>query len=195
MTDWDQCYREGNMPWNRGEPSPVLVQYLARNPLKGRVFVPGCGLGHDVALLARQGAEPQGLDISPLAVQKAKEAHPELPEGTIVLGDLYDLPSEYIGTFDAAIEHTCLSAMPPELRPQYRDAMASVVKPGGLIVGVWYINPDLDPGETGPPYPLPVEVLDAMFAQDFEVIENYVPEVGYEGRVGRELLRVLRKRF
>lgn len=194
MTDWDQCYREGNTPWNKDRPSPALAQYLERQPLYGRTFVPGCGLGHDVALLAKQGAQPVGLDLSPLAVEKARAAHPELPLETFVLGDLYALPAEYIGTFDAMVEHTCLSAMPPELRPSYRDAVASVLKPGGLIVGVFYINPDLDPGETGPPYPLPVAELDAMFAEGFEVIEDYVPDVGYDGRVGRELLRVLRKR-
>lgn len=193
MTDWNQCYQEGNTPWNRNEPSPVLVEYLSRKPLAGRVFVPGCGLGHDVAFLARQGAQPLGLDISPLAVEKAHAAHPELPPGTIVLGDLYQLPAEYLGAFDAALEHTCLSAMPPHLRPMYAAAMASVIKPGGLLVGVWYINPDLDPGETGPPYPLPVAELDAMFAEGFTVVDDYVPTVGYDGRVGRELLRVLRK--
>ena len=195
MTDWDQCYREGNMPWNRGEPSPPLAQYLSRNPLEGRVLVPGCGLGHDVALLARQGARPVGFDISPLALEKARAAHPGLPPETFVLGDLYALPHEFIGAFDAVVEHTCLSAMPPEWRPKYRDAVASVLKPGGLIVGVWYINPDLAPGETGPPYPLPVAELDALFAEGFDVVENYVPDVGYQGRVGRELLRVLRKRL
>ncbi len=193
MTDWDQCYREGNTPWNRGLPSPALAEYLARQPLNGRVFVPGCGLGHDVALLAKQGAQPTGFDISPLAHEKARATHPDLPPETFVLGDLYALPEAFLEAFDAMVEHTCLSAMPPEWRPRYRDAVASVLKPGGLIVGVWYINPDLDPGETGPPYPLPLSELDALFADGFEVVEDYVPEVGYEGRVGRERLRVLRK--
>ncbi len=192
-TDWDQCYREGNTPWNRGGPSPVLVRYLERHPLRGKVLVPGCGLGHDVALLAAQGAKVRGLDISPLAVEKARAAQPQLPAETFVLGDLYALPGDFIGAFDAVVEHTCLSAMPPEMRPAYRDAYASLLKPGGLIVGVWFINPDLDPGETGPPFPLPVAELDAMFAEGFEIVEDYVPEVGYEGRVGRERLRVLRK--
>lgn len=194
MTDWNQCYTEGNTPWNKGQPSPVLAQYLERHPLQGRVFLPGCGLAHDVAMVARQGASPVGLDISPLAVEKAKAAHPELPAESVILGDLFALPEDFRGAFDAVVEHTCLCALPPEWRPKYRDAVTSVLKPGGLLVGVWFINPDLDPGETGPPHPLPVPDLDALFADAFEVVEDYVPEVGFEGRVGRERLRVLRKR-
>jgi hypothetical protein len=84
--------------------------------------------------------------------------------------------------------------MPPDLRPAYEAAVRSALKPGGLIIGVWFINPDVDPGHEGPPYPLPVSVLDALFADGFETVADYVPEVAFEGREGRERLRVLRKR-
>jgi hypothetical protein len=112
-----------------------------------------------------------------------------------VEGDLFDLAPDLRGEFDVVIEHTCLSGMPPALRPQYAAGVRAALKPGGLgqITGVWYINPDLDPGESGPPFPLPVEELDALFAGDFEIIADYVPENSFAGRLGRERVRVLRR--
>ena len=194
MTDWDQCYRTGDTPWNRGEPSPPLVQYLREHPLQGRVLVPGCGVGHDVAFIARQGnVEVTGLDISPLALEKAAQTYPGLPDTIWRLANLFDLPPDCIGAFDAVVEHTCLSAMPPALRPQYGAAIRAALKPGGLIVGVWYINPELDPGYEGPPYPLPLGELDALFADGFEIVADYVPDIAFEGREGRERLRALRR--
>jgi SAM-dependent methyltransferase len=58
-----------------------------------------------------------------------------------VLADLF----EHRGEFDAIIEHTCLCALPPEWRERYRDAVARLLKPGGLLIGTWFVNPEMDP--------------------------------------------------
>ena len=44
-TDWEQLYQTGDMRWDKGEPSPGLVDFLATSaPLPpARVLVPGCG--------------------------------------------------------------------------------------------------------------------------------------------------------
>ena len=192
--DWDRCYREGNIHWNRGEASPPLVQYLREHPLSGRVLVPGCGLGHDAAHIADAGADVVALDIAPTALEMARQHYPHLDDACWFLGDLFDLPQEWRGRFDYVVEHTCLSGLHPSMRPQYREALTSVLKPGGMIVGVWFINPDLDPEETGPPFGIPVEELDSLFAGDFDVVADYVPDLAFPGREGRERLRVLKKR-
>jgi SAM-dependent methyltransferase len=194
LTHWNQCYAEANTPWDKGQPSPPLVQALQKHAPQGRVLLPGCGAGHDAAYVASLGCEVLAVDIAPLAIERAKAAHPELPDSTWLLGDLFELPKTQAGSFDAIVEHTCLCAMPPSLRTAYRDAVLALLKPGGLLIGVWFINPDLDPGETGPPFPLPVEELDALFKDGFEIIDDYVPEVAFEGRLGRERVRVLRRR-
>ncbi|MGZ8899312.1 MAG: methyltransferase domain-containing protein, partial [Limisphaerales bacterium] len=64
---------------------------------------------------------------------------------------------------------------------------------GGLLVGVWYINPCLEPGYEGPPFPFSVAELTGLFAEGYEVVEDYVPAVAFAGREGRERVRVLRK--
>jgi SAM-dependent methyltransferase len=193
MTDWNQCYAESLTPWDKGQPSPPLVQYLTERPLKGRVLQPGCGVGHDVAWLDAQGLQVTGLDLSPLAIERAQKAHPEVPENAWLPGDLFDLPQTHAGAFDAVVEHTCLCAMPPALRTRYRDAVHALLKPGGLLVGVWFINPDMDPGEEGPPFGIALVEMDALFDEGFNVEEDYTPDVAFDGRLGRERIRVLRK--
>ena len=189
---WEQRYREGDVHWDRGTASPSLMQYVSAYPLCGRILVPGCGRGNDVAALARAGLDVTGFDIAPTAVREARERYTDVAD-RFVAGDLFDLQPEFRGAFDVVIEHTCLSGMPPELRQSYRRAVETALKPGGLIVGVWFINPNLNPGEFGPPYPLSVEDLDRLFADGFEIIDDYVPDVAFEGREGRERVRVLRR--
>ena len=61
-TDWEAQYEKGETPWEKGAPSPGLVDFLATEPVCGRVLVPGCGFGHDVRALAATAQEVVGLD-------------------------------------------------------------------------------------------------------------------------------------
>ena len=189
ITNWDQAYQGNFTPWDKGLPSPPLVEWLSRNSLSGRVLVPGCGVGHDVMHLISLGVDAIGLDIAPTAIQRAKTSYP-LHAERFVPGDLFELQGE----FDAVVEHTCLCALPPEWRERYRDAVASLLKPGGRLVGVFFINPEMDPGETGPPFGIPKAELKALMAPRFELVESYVPQTAYAGREGREMVGVFRKR-
>ena len=190
--DWDELYRKGETYWDKGEASLPLKNYLERHPQKGRALVPGCGRGHEVALAVENGLDAVGLDIAPTAVAEARAGYPKLAE-RFVLGNLFDPPAEMRGAFDVVLEHTCMSALPPQLRGEYRRGIDLTLKCGGLLIGVWYINPDLDPGEEGPPYPFSVADLTALFAEGYEIVEDYVPEVAFAGREGRERLRVLKR--
>jgi len=86
-----------------------------------------------------------------------------------------------------------MSALPPTLRVDYRRGIDLTLRPGGLLIGVWFINPALDPGELGPPFPFSVADLTALFAEGYELVEDYVPDVAFPGREGRERMRVLRR--
>jgi len=108
-----------------------------------------------------------------------------------VLGDLFELKGE----FDAVVEHTCLCALPPAWRERYREAVAGLLKPGGRLIGVFFINPEMDPGETGPPFGISEAELKALMAPRFQLVESYVPETAYPGREGRERIGVFEKRL
>jgi len=190
--DWDEKYQKGEVFWDKGAPAPVLKQYLEQHPARGRALVPGCGRGHEVALAAEYGLDATGLDIAPTAVAEARALYPHLAE-RFVIGNLFDPPKSMRGAFDVVLEHTCMSALPPAMRGDYRRGIDLTLRPGGLLIGVWYINPDLDPGEEGPPFPFPVADLTALFKDGYEIVDDYVPDVAFAGREGRERMRVLRR--
>ncbi len=190
--NWDDLYRKGEVFWNKGAPSLPMKQYLERHPERGRALVPGCGHGHEVALAAEFGFDATGLDIAPTGVAAARALYPKLAH-RFVVGDLFDPPAALRGAFDVVLEHTCMSGLHPSLRASYRRGIDLTLRPGGLLIGVWFINPDLDPGDEGPPFPFPVPDLTALFADGYEIVHDYVPDVAFESRVGRERMRVLRR--
>lgn len=190
--DWDDHYKRGDVFWDKGAPAPAMKQYLDRNAVRGRALVPGCGRGHEVALAVEHGLDAMGLDIAPTAVTEARALHPQLAE-RFVTGDLFDPPAELRGAFDVVLEHTCMSALPPTLRANYRKGIDLTLRPGGLLIGVWFINPALEPGNEGPPFPFSVASLTALFAEGYDIVDDYVPDIAFPGREGRERVRVLRR--
>lgn len=194
-TDWENCYRDGTTPWEKGAPAPPLVEFLEANEVRGRILVPGCGFGHDVRGLATASPESEiiGLDISASAIAAA-DRYDRVGNERYVLGDLFDLPAELRSSCDHVFEHTCLSGLPPALREAYVAAFHSALKPGGRVLAIFFLTP-WDDGETPqpPPYGVSVAELDAMFADKFELIDEWRPERQHPGREGRELMRLLRK--
>ena len=145
-----------------------------------------------MALAAEHGLDATGLDIAPTGVAEARALYPHLAE-RFVTGDLFDPPEEMRGAYDVVLEHTCMSALPPTLRADYRRGIDLTLRRGGLLIGVWFIDPALDPGEEGPPFPFSVADLTALFTEGYEIVEDYVPDVAFPGREGRERVRVLRR--
>ena len=78
---WENRYLTRDMPWEKGEASPGLVDFLAVNPAlpRGTVCVPGCGTGHDARAFARAGFATFGFDFAPSAVKSAREQSAGLP--------------------------------------------------------------------------------------------------------------------
>ena len=190
--NWDECYQKGETRWDKGAPSPAMRQYLERHAVRGRALVPGCGRGHEVALAAEHGLDATGLDIAPTGIAEARAKYPHLAD-RFMMGNLFDPPEKLRGAFDVVLEHTCMSALPPPLRADYRRFIDLTLRHGGLLIGVWYIDPALDPGTEGPPFPFSVADLTALFAEGYAIVEDYVPDVSFPGREGRERLRVLRR--
>ena len=192
-TDWNGAYAARTTPWDKGEAAPPLTEFLSRNTLEGRVFVPGCGYGHDVRAFARRGIKGVGFDIAPLAIEGAQR-HTPLGDEEYELGDLFALPEHLRGAFDWVFEHTCLSGLPPSRRLEYAAALHVALRPGGHLLAIFFLNPwDEDEIPEPPPYGVTLDELDAMFDGLFETEREWRPTQHYEGRKGRELMRVMRR--
>ena len=192
-TDWEAQYQSGDTPWEKGAPSPGLVDHLAETPLHGRVLVPGCGTGHDARALAAQGAEVLGIDLAPSAVEAARSFPPAGSE-TYEVADLFALPAHMRGSWDFVLEHTCFCAINRSLRPAYVEAVAEALRPGGTLLAIFYLNPGWDNPDQGPPFGVSLEELDSLFLPRFTLEREWLPARAHPGREGAEWMRVLRKR-
>jgi SAM-dependent methyltransferase len=193
--DWENCYQKGETPWDKSAASPELRFLLESGLLRGRVLVPGCGLGHDARAIAVAGegdVEVVGLDLAPSAVLKARGIG--AVEGLCFEeGNLFSLPRDWLGTFDWVWEHTCFCAIDPAERPRYVDAVHAALQPEGRLLATFFMDPGLDPGEQGPPFGATKEELDLLFGRHFVLESDWPPRACFPGREGREWMRQFRR--
>jgi SAM-dependent methyltransferase len=154
------------LPWDRGAPNPLLVEWLANHPLetggKSAVVV-GCGLGNDAELIAARGFDTTAFDIAPSALAQAAQRYPD-SEVHYRQADLLDLPTDWRQRFDLVVECITVQSLPPELHQQAAAAVASLCGVGGLLVVIAAARADDEP-VSGPPWPLTGDEL-AYFAVD-----------------------------
>ncbi len=179
---WEQRYQTNDMSWEKGAPSPGLVDFLTAHPVlkRGTVCVPGCGTGHDVRAFTAAGFEASGFDIAPSAIA--------LAEGkTIIAGltakfQLADfLRDEPPQKFDWLFEHTLFCAIQPRERGAYVRAVLRWLKPGGNYLAVNYF----DCGPDGPPWPTTRAEQLERFSPHFKLLADWTPR-SYPNREGKE---------
>ena len=182
-TDWEAEYQAGDMRWEKGGPSPGLVDFLLAHPnLPGEtVAVPGGGTGHDACAWARAGFRVYGYDIAPSAIrlsnERARNAGLQLQ---FRQGDFLRMEPPF--PFDWLFEHTLFCAIQPDERELYVQAVRNWVKPGGHYLAVNYIIIEDD---DGPPFCTTREEQLRRFSPWFELLEDWVPR-SYPNRTGRE---------
>jgi methyl halide transferase len=183
-TDWEARYQTHDMPWEKGAPSPGLVDFLAAHPLlpRGAVLVPGCGTGHDARSWAAAGFAVTGCDLAPSAIRLSREKTAAAGlSAQFLLGDF--LADAVLGPYDWIFEHTLFCAIDPARRDDYVRAVLRRLKPGGNFLAVHYLIPDTD----GPPFGTTRQELMNRFSLHFELQAEWVPR-SYPNRAGLELM-------
>jgi len=183
-TEWENRYQTGDMPWEKGEASPGLVEFLAAHTelARGVVAVPGCGTGHDARMWAQAGFETWGFDLAPSAIRLSREktAAAGLDAHFVQADFLADAPPK---PFDWLFEHTLFCAIDPSRRDDYVQAMLRWLKPAGQFLAVHYMIRDT----SGPPFGVVQEELMERFSPHFDLLEGWVPR-SYPNRTGLELM-------
>ncbi|KAG6475436.1 hypothetical protein ZIOFF_064656 [Zingiber officinale] len=162
---WEKCWEEGVTPWDLGQTTPVVHQLVQSGSLpKGRALVPGCGSGYDVVAIASPERFVVGLDISSIAIKKAKEGSSSLPNAnhfTFVEADFFHWqPTE---KFDLIFDYTFFCAIDPNMRPAWAEKMRELLNPDGELITLIYL---ISGKEGGPPYNCTVD--------DYEKVLNPV---------------------
>jgi SAM-dependent methyltransferase len=187
---WNDRWTNEQTGWDLGTVSPPIKAYVAQVADKHiAILIPGCGNAYEAAYLLEQGFTNITLiDIAELPVRQLCERFfPESdPRIHILHGDFF----EHTGSYDLIIEQTFFCALDPSLRDNYVRKMASLLKPGGKLVGVLF-NRDFD---GGPPFGGHIAEYREHFAPYFhmQVMEPCYNSIG--PRAGSEAFIILVKK-
>jgi SAM-dependent methyltransferase len=70
---WNDSYASGQLPWDSGQPDPILVEFLNSGAVPtGAALEIGAGTGTNAICMAERGFDVLAIDIAPLAVERAK---------------------------------------------------------------------------------------------------------------------------
>ena len=144
---WQHRYLQSNTGWDTGGITPPLKSYFDQLENKAvRILIPGCGNAYEAEYLYRNGFENVYLvDLAPAPLQNFAQRVPDFPEDQLLNRDFFELGGKY----DLIVEQTFFCALDPALRPAYAQKMASLLAPGGKLVGLLF---DTTFQKPGPPF-------------------------------------------
>jgi len=194
---WDMSYAEGSPPpWDIGHPQPVFVRLAGAGLLRGRVLDAGCGTGEHTLLAASSGADAVGVDISPLAIGRAREK--SAARGIKARFEVADaLSLGQLGlAFDTVIDSGVFHVFGDDDRARYVASLASVLEPGGTCYLMCFS--EHQPGDAGPRR-VRQDELRAAFATGWDVTaiagEEFEVNPGFGfGSVVQAWLATIRRR-
>lgn len=188
---WEQRYQSLQTPWDLRGPTPVFQKLIADGMLPvGKLLVPGAGRGYDAIAFARAGFDVTAIDLAPSACEELRLAGAAAGvQLDVRQADFFEL--EEAGCYDMILEYTFYCAIPVSYRPRYRDQMHLLLKPGGILCGLFFPLEPSDPD--GPPFGVDRDVIAASFSEVFAPLHESFPVESIKPRAGREVLMLWHK--
>lgn len=190
---WDELYSSGATGWDLGSSTPVFRDVVQRQliPATGSVLVVGAGKGHDAILFAQHGYDVVAVDFAPTAIQIARtNAEDARVAVQFIQTDLFHLGAAYRHCFDLMVEYTVFCAIDPSRRREYLEMSESVLKPGGLLVGLFF---PIDGREGGPPFAVDAKEVEQLFSKSFTLEHKEIPTSSVKPRRGKEILLIWKR--
>lgn len=152
--EMDRIYREwplGKIPWNIETPPDALVELVENGKVKPCKTIDfGCGAGNYAIYLASIGFDVTGIDISPTAIEVAREnAKKKEIKGNFLAADVLGDLEEVKETFDFAYDWELLHHIFPEKREKYVKNVYRLLNPGGKYFSVCFSEKDPQFGGSG----------------------------------------------
>lgn len=107
---------------------------LLREPR--RVLDAGCGAGRLLPYLAARGCRPEGVDLSPEMIRRARQDHPEYP---VTIGSLTELDYQD-GMFDGVFSWYSTIHHPDDDLERMLAEMVRVLRPGGHLLVAFQVG-------------------------------------------------------
>jgi SAM-dependent methyltransferase len=149
-TDWDAIYRMGTPPWDIGKPSAELVRVLSETHIpRGTALDMGCGTGADAIYLARHRFDVTAIDISPMAIERAR-VRLEREGGLVrfVQGDICRF-AQMAGQFDFIYDAGFYHCVRQTDLDGFLDVLWRVTRPGSMYLSL--CGAKGEKAEGGPP--------------------------------------------
>jgi SAM-dependent methyltransferase len=163
---WENLYLEGRVPWDAGGVPVDLEKYLVKKSTPGRALVPGCGSGYEIVSLVSAGHDVLAIDFSPAAIDIARK----VTRGSVAQLEVSDFFTLDSGLFDLVYERAFMCALPLSQRANWSRKIASLIRPGGVLVGYFFLDGDeLD----GPPFGIHPEDLDMLLGKSFSLLDSH----------------------
>ncbi len=195
-TDTEDIYRLNpaeDIPWFNPElPLPVR-QFIEQNKhVAGRLLELGCGLGHHAIAAAKLGYDVTAVDISPTAIERAREL--SVREGvacTFISGDVRAPLDAVTPGFTLGWDWEMLHHIAPGQRAGYVENLRRLLLPGASYLSVSFSMRDPLFGGIGAERVTPIGTvlyfstaaeIRTLFERAFEVVE--LQEVVIPGRQG-----------
>jgi SAM-dependent methyltransferase len=167
--DWNDRYRDGNLPWDTGRPSSELQRTLTLHGIAPcRAIEIGCGTGTNSVWLAQQGFEVTGFDLAPLAVERAEQrARAAGVQARFLAADVLDLP-DLAGAFAFFFDRGCYHAVRRSAPEKYAPAVARQLATGGR--GLILTGNAREPHDPGPPVVSEEQIRDEL-GREFQIVD------------------------
>lgn len=134
QAEWDARYQEKDRLWS-GNPNAMLLEYASDIP-PGTALDVGCGEGADALWLAQRGWKVTGIDLSTVAIERAKErAAVQNSNAEFLVSDAQAYAEEAAGRFDL-VTAFFLHSRDEDQRAATMRVLARFVKPEGRILVV-----------------------------------------------------------
>ena len=169
LTRWDERYAKGDTPWETSEPASELQRVLAEIPIRPcRALELGCGTGANAVWLAQQSFDVTAVDLSTLAVERARRRADEAGVSVrFLVADVLNPPPELVGPFDFFFDRGCYHVVRRVNVAEFLHSLKSISAAGaeGLIL----TGNAKEPHSPGPPVVSEAEIR-KEFGGAFEIL-------------------------
>ncbi len=191
---WDERFNAGFTPWDQQGAPQLLQEFLAQQPAR-RLLIPGCGHAHELALFVRAGWQVTAIDFSSAAVAAAQGqlADPVLA-ACVQQADFFQWQATQ--PLQAIYERAFLCALPPARRADVVARWATLLPPGGLLFGSFFVDPAAADVQAlrGPPFPIHPAQLQDLLQPHFSCLQDQASPDALAVFDGRERWQVWQRR-
>ncbi len=206
---WHQRWQDNEIGFHMPDVNPLLAAHLDSVALAAGscILVPLCGKSHDLAWLASQGHEVIGVELSTLAVESYFKERGNEPTITaleslnsykagnveILVGDIFDVTKEMLGTIHAIYDRAALVALPEATRQRYTKHLMDITQQAKqLLISYEYDQSQMD----GPPFSISENEIIQHYSDSYDIslLKSQKVEGKLKGQTATEKVWLLQKK-